>query len=78
MMKQVNITELRQHLPSYLSSVQKGDEISVTSHGRIIARIIPPDEPQKEASKQLEALRKQACFVGDVLSPIDDQWDAES
>jgi prevent-host-death family protein len=38
---QVNVTELRQHLPSYLKQVQNGKEIVVTSHGEMIARIVP-------------------------------------
>lgn len=74
-MKQINITELRQHLPSYLSSVQKGAEIWVTSHGRVIAHISPPAEPQKAAQGKLEGLRKN-CIIGDVISPIDEEWGA--
>lgn len=74
-MKQVNITELRQHLSSYLSSVQKGDEICITSHGRVIVRIVPPIDYQALASKKLKALRKQSA-VFDALSPIEDTWDA--
>lgn len=76
-MKRVNITELRQHLPSYLSSVQKGEEICITSHGRIIARVVPPEDLRKVASKKLEDLRKKHFFIGDVISPIDETWDAE-
>lgn len=75
-MKQINVTELRQHLPSYLSSVQKGAEIWVTAHGRVIAHIIPPTEPQKEARKKLEALRKHA-IIGDVISPVGESWDTD-
>ena len=77
-MKHINITELRQHLPSYLSSVQKGEEICVTSHGRVIARVLPPVDHREIASKKLEKLRKQSCVIGDVISPIDDVWDAQS
>lgn len=76
-MKKINITELRQHLPSYLSSVQKGEEICITSHGRIIARVVPPEDHRKVASRKLEDLRKQRCFIGDVISSIDENWDAE-
>ena len=74
-MKQVNITELRQHLPAYLSSVQKGNEICITSHGRIIARIVPPIDSQALASNKLADLRKMSV-IGDVVSPIEDKWDA--
>lgn len=75
-MKQINITELRQHLPNYLASVQKGAEIWVTSHGRVIAHITPPGEPKKDAQKKLEALRKNS-IIGDIISPIDEEWSAD-
>ncbi len=71
-MKQINITEFRQHLSSYLSSVQKGAEIMITSHGRVIAHIVPPADPQKKAQERLHALRQHA-FVGDVTSSIDEK-----
>jgi prevent-host-death family protein len=75
-MHQVNITELRNHLPRYLSSVKNGDEILVTSHGQVIARIVPAVNTKKEASEKLKKLRKH-CKVGDVISPVDENWDAD-
>jgi prevent-host-death family protein len=72
----INITELRAHLPKYLSNAQKGTEILVTSHGHVIARILPPIDPQIEAQKKLKELRKH-CKVNDVISPIAEDWDAE-
>lgn len=75
-MKLVNVTELRNHLPQYLSTVQKGHEILVTSHGQVIARIVPPIDTKLSAQNELRALRKN-CDVGDVISPVDDKWDAE-
>ena len=75
-MKYVNITELRQHLPAYLSSVQQGSEFCVTSHGRVIAHITPPTDLRKIAIKKLDELREKAV-IGDVVSPIDVQWDVE-
>jgi prevent-host-death family protein len=75
-MHEVNITELRNHLPKYLSDVTKGDEILVTSHGKVIARILPPMDMRQEAKKRLCDLRK-ICKVGDVIAPIEDPWQAE-
>lgn len=74
-MRSINITELRNHLPHYLSTVQRGNKILVTTHGKVIARIVPPVDTKSEALKQLKILRKK-CKVGDVVSPIDDEWDA--
>lgn len=75
-MAKVNVTELRQHLPAYLAEVQKGGEIEVTVHGRVIARIVPEQDRQAAARKFLKSLRKTAV-IGDVISPSGDVWDAE-
>lgn len=41
-MKDVNITELRRQLPSYLVRVQRGERLRVTQRGKVIAEITPP------------------------------------
>jgi prevent-host-death family protein len=38
----VNVTDLRQNLPSYLKKVQRGEHIRVTSRGKVIAELAPP------------------------------------
>lgn len=75
-MARVNVTELRQNLPTYLAEVRKGREIEVTVHGRVIARIVPEADRRAEARKFLRSLRKTA-WIGDVMSPSGDVWDAE-
>jgi prevent-host-death family protein len=72
-----NVTTLRQALPKYLSYVEAGEHIIVTSHGKPIARIIPAANAAEEAKKQLQMLRK-SCKIGDVISPVDVDWDAQS
>lgn len=74
-MRQVNVAELRSHLSKYLSSAQKGTEILITYHGQVIARIVPPVNARQEAQSKLKEARKH-CKIGDVISPIDDEWDA--
>ena len=74
--RKVNVTELRQNLPAYLVDVQKGKEIEVTSRGKVIARIVAGGDPHQEARERLLAIRKH-CYVGDVVSPTDAEWDAE-
>jgi len=75
-MHSINVTELRTHLQKYLASVHKGNEILVTLHGQVIAKIVPPTDVKEEAIKQLNILRKN-CDVTDVISPIDVDWNAE-
>lgn len=75
-MEPVNVTELRQHLPSYLGKVQEGEEIQVTLHGRVIARIVPVRDEAAAARQRLLAIQEQ-CSLGDILSPSGEEWDAE-
>lgn len=75
-MQQVNITEFRNHLPKYLARTTAGETLEITSRGRIVARLAPPgDSTMAVARHALEELRSK-CGIGDVISPIDEQWDA--
>ena len=74
-MREVNVTEFRNHMQKYLTHVRRGSEILITSHGQVIARIAPPGDVKGNALKKLRELRKH-CKVGDVVSPIDEEWDA--
>jgi prevent-host-death family protein len=78
-MSSINVTELRQHLPEYLKQVQAGQEIAITLHGKTIARIVPEaKESKREAAlKRLEALRG-TVIVGDIISPIEEEWTADA
>ena len=75
-MREVNVTELRNHLQAYLGQVQKGDEFLVTSRGKVIARLVPGAQERLTVRERLYALRAR-CRVGDVVSPLDDVWEAE-
>lgn len=75
-MYEINVTELRNHLQKYLADVRKGEEIQVTSHGKVIARILPPADERQMAKRKLQELRK-TCEIGDVISPIKEKWEAQ-
>lgn len=38
--------ELRDHLSHYLSVVRDGHEVTVTDHGKAVARLVPLDQPR--------------------------------
>jgi prevent-host-death family protein len=40
----VGIRELRNHLRSYLDRVKRGEEVTITERGRVIARLGPAGE----------------------------------
>lgn len=75
-MAKVKVSELRQNLPAYLAEVQKGEEIEVTVHGKVIARIVPEEDRRAAARRFLKSLRKTAK-IGDIMSPSGDVWNAE-
>ena len=76
-MQDINVTELRRHLPSYLKRVAGGEQIRVTSNGKILARIVPEADPAASARGRLEALRG-TMVVGDIVGPIDDmEWSGD-
>ena len=43
---EAGVRELRDHLSRYLEIVREGQEITVTDHGKAVARLIPLDEPR--------------------------------
>jgi len=75
-MQEVNVSELRNHLPEYLTRAESGEEILVTRHGRVVARLSPAAGTRERAKQSLAALRANAR-VGDVVSPIGSDWDAQ-
>jgi len=74
-MSKVNVTELRQNLPAYLEQVRKGEELQVTVHGKVVARLVPEQDEQAAARQRLAALRGK-CRIGDVVSPLPEEWEA--
>ena len=76
-METVNISELRANLLSYLNKAKQGDEIVITSHGEILATIVPPVDKNQQAKAKLKLLAKNAV-IGDIVSPTEDTWDALS
>jgi prevent-host-death family protein len=51
---EVGIRELRDGLSRHLAAVRQGHTVTVTDHGRPVARIVPVDEPTR-----LERLRAE-------------------
>ena len=76
-MLEVPVTTFRKHLPEYLDKVRIGEDISLTSRGKVIARLVPPVDERLSAREQLAQLRA-ACRIGDVISPMDEKWAADS
>lgn len=74
--RKVKVTDLRNDLPTYLKAVQAGEELSIESRGKIIARLVPDRGAEEAARERLRALRAKVR-VGDVISPLGETWEAE-
>ncbi|WP_250655466.1 type II toxin-antitoxin system Phd/YefM family antitoxin [Alkalimarinus coralli] len=74
-MQTINISEFRANLLKYLEVANSGEQISVTSNGKLLATITPPENQKQQAKKQLKALATNAK-LHDITSPIDSDWDA--
>ena len=73
-METVGVNTLRKNLSVFLKKVEKGESIAITSQGHEVALLVPPGNKMKKARKALDELRKTA-FVGDVITPVTEDWE---
>lgn len=73
----IGISEFRASMNTILQRVSNGEIVTVTSRGVEVAKLVPPDYARTAARQKLEQLR-QTAVIGDVLSPLDEPWEANS
>ena len=74
-MEKVGISTLREKLSIFLKKVQKGQVITITSRGHEMAKLVPAEDKREKSREILRELGKNA-FIGDILSPIHEEWEA--
>ena len=74
-MEKVAVSRLRENLNVFLKKVQNGQSITITSRGHELAKLVPLEDRMKMSRKTLKRLGKTAV-IGDILSPVDEQWEA--
>ena len=74
-MEKVGISTLRENLSIFLKKVQKGQVITITSRGHEMAKLVPAEDKREKSRARLRELGKNA-FIGDILSPIHEEWEA--
>jgi prevent-host-death family protein len=73
-METVGSYEAKTHLPRLLERVERGESITITRHGKPVARLVPatPAAPRPEIAEVIEAMRifqeREAPALGDDLS----------
>lgn len=70
----VGVNTLRKNLTTFLKKVGNGESVTITSRGQEIALLVPPEKKVERARQLLAELRKTA-YVGDVISPVTDEWE---
>jgi len=74
-MQNINISEFRANLLRYLQKAHNGEELTISSHGEVLATILPPIDKHGTAKDALKALSKTAV-IGDIVSPNNSDWKA--
>ena len=74
-MEKIGISMLRENLSIFLKKVQEGQVITITSRGHEMARLVPVEDKMEKSRESLRKLGKNAT-IGDILSPIDEEWKA--
>jgi len=67
-MKQVGVYEAKTQLPRLLDEVEQGETITITRHGRPIARVVPVRGRQRSVKEAIAALEefRQGHTLGDI------------
>ncbi len=73
-METVGVNTLKKNLTVFLKKVEDGEHIAITSRGHEIALLVPPVSRLEKARAALDELRTTA-FVGDVISPVTEEWE---
>ena len=76
-MQTINISDFRANLLKYLEIANAGEQISVTSNGKLLATITSPQNKKELAKKQLDTLASNA-IIHDIVSPTECEWNANS
>lgn len=76
-MTTIAVSELRANLMKVIEEIKQGAQIQITSRGKVVAQLVPADTAQEHAKEILHKLSNSAV-IGDVISPVDETWDAVS
>ncbi|HXH23567.1 MAG TPA: type II toxin-antitoxin system prevent-host-death family antitoxin [Dehalococcoidia bacterium] len=67
-MRQVGVYEAKTQLPRLLDDVERGETITITRHGRPVARLVPIRGRRRSVREVIEALEafRQGHTLGDI------------
>jgi prevent-host-death family protein len=66
-MREIQASEAKTHLPQLLDEVERGETLLITRHGRAIARIVPEaQQRQTEVDQAIEEIKALRTRIGKV------------
>ncbi|MBN1895381.1 type II toxin-antitoxin system prevent-host-death family antitoxin [bacterium] len=75
-METIAVSDLRARLMKVLKEIESGSAIDITSRGKVVARLVPPEFGRVEAKAKLRSIGKTAV-LHDIVSPVGDPWESE-
>lgn len=74
-MEFISAGNFKTHCLALLDKVaQSRRPVVITKYGRPVAKVVPFDEKKDVVQKPLKG---RIVFMGDVISPLDETWEAE-
>ena len=71
----IKASEFKAKCLKILDSVAKEQEtVYVTKRGELVAAVVPPN---RELAELRTDLKSSVIFEDDIISPVDEQWDAD-
>jgi prevent-host-death family protein len=55
-MASAGIREIKDNLSRYIRRTERGERVSITAHGRVVAMLVPPGTPPAASSRALDRL----------------------
>ncbi|MCC5927118.1 MAG: type II toxin-antitoxin system prevent-host-death family antitoxin [Bacteroidetes bacterium] len=75
MKKTVSVTEFKAHCLEIIREVQEeAVSYAITKHNKVVAELNKPAESEKTENK----LKNSIIYEGDLISPIEDEWEANA
>lgn len=73
-MKTIQAGKFKAQCFALLDEVARTNEpLIITKHGKPVAKLLPFDKEKDSTATPLKGL---ATFIGDIMSPIYDEWEA--
>ena len=71
-METIAVSDLRVNLMKVLKEIEHGAIINITSRGKVVAKLVPPEYSKEMAKRKLKEISKTAV-IQDVISPIENE-----